>query len=152
MTALQAIAATFVLVVFGSSAAAEPSSSWLAKRCSIYGAGYCRVPFNVALVNANGVASESIKVQLRGYLVKEDEGYVLYESKSAAQRGWRTDAILINPGKREDVASSLSRLNQSNVVIQGRFLLEAPNDEYWVQFIPDSPVLIAAVVGERLRK
>jgi hypothetical protein len=131
---------------------AADAKGWTAQRCGAYGNGYCRVPFVVALTNAERLAALDSGVQVRGYLVKEDEGYALYEDRDAAQRGWRSDAILIKIPEGDEIAKSLVKRNQSNVVVQGRLSLANANDEYWVQLVADKPVLIAAVVGEKLKK
>ena len=125
----------------------------MVQRCALYRDGYCHVPFYVALAGAQDLASQSIGVQLRGYLVREADGYALYEDSSSAQRGWRTDAILIQVPISEELATSLAKRDQSLVVVKGRVsLVASDHDEYWVSFVIDKPVTIAPIVGDRLKK
>jgi hypothetical protein len=92
-------------------------------------------------------------VQLRGYLVREPDGYALYSDQEAAQRGWRTDAILIQAPAQQEIAKSLALRDQSLVIARGRIILVASDhDEYWIQFSAETPVTVAAVVGDRLKK
>jgi hypothetical protein len=110
------------------------------------------VPFVVALTRADALVRLNSGVQVRGYLVKEDEGFALYENRESAQRGWRSDAILIKPPEGNEISRSLVKRNQSNVVVQGRLSLSNADDEYWVQLVVDKPVSIASVVGEKLKE
>jgi hypothetical protein len=135
------------------ASASEVEAGWIARRCAAYQGGYCRVSFDVALANAAELSNVTGGVQLRGYLVKESIGYALYESKSSAQRGWRTDAILIQPPISEEIVKSLDRRDQSLVVLKGRIQLAVvESEEYWLQFAVDHPASIAPVVGEKLKK
>jgi hypothetical protein len=145
--------ALLVLPLFQAHAAENNGTNWIAERCAAYRGGYCRVPFHVALANARDLVSISGGVQLRGYLVREPDGYALYESRSSAQRGWHTDAILIVVPTSEEIASSIAARDQSLVIVKGRIsLVASDHDEYWVQFVVDKPVTIAPTVGDKLKK
>jgi hypothetical protein len=133
--------------------ATEPEIGWIALRCAAYQGGYCRVPFTVALGNPTELSKLPGGVQLRGYLVKESQGYALYEDRDSAQRGWRSDAILIQFPKASEIAKSLERRNQSLVILRGSLQLAVnEGDEYWVQLSVHSPATIAPVVGEELKR
>ena len=136
-----------------SAGADQAMRSWVVERCAAYRGGYCRIPFAVALASAKDLTSMAIGVQLRGYLVREPDGYALYADRDTAQRGWRTDAILIQPSTQQEIAKSLALRDQSLVVVKGRILLVASDhDEYWIQLAVETPVTVAAVVGDRLKK
>jgi hypothetical protein len=91
--------------------------------------------------------------QLIGYLVRETDGYAFCADRDSAQRGWRTDAILIQLRTQQEIAKSLALRDQSLVIVKGRNLLVASDhDEYWIHFSAETPVALAAVVGDRLKK
>src|SRR5882672_12348162 len=148
-TWLVVTSALLMLPHLQTHAAEHDGGSWITERCAAYRDGYCRVPFYVSLASAKDLASQSIGVQLRGYLVKEPDGYALYESRSSAQRGWRTDAILIQTSVSQEIVSSLANRDQSLVVVKGQIsLVASENDEYWVKFVIDKPVTIAPTIGD----
>jgi hypothetical protein len=152
-TLILAISVVLMSLNSGTHAAEHDEKSWIATRCGAYPDGHCHVPFYVALARAEDFVVQEIGVQLRGYLVKEPGGYALYESRSSAQRGWRTDAILIQTPGSEEVGSSLAKRDQSLVTIRGKMVLAASeNDEYWVQLAIDKPVKIAPTIGDRLKR
>lgn len=126
--------------------------SWVVDRCAQYSKGHCRMPFQVALTSAAEISSRSMRLLLRGFLVREPDGFALYENREAATLGWRTDAILITESSSLKFLQSLERWNQSPIEVRGELLLLATeHDEYWVQFTLDSPVIIAGVRGEKLK-
>lgn len=94
-----------------------------------------------------------LRVQLRGFLVRESNGYALYESRESALRGWRSDAVLITEPATDEIRKSLQRWNESLVRIRGRIVLEPLDyDEYWVKFELDSPVFVGSIRGEELKR
>ena len=142
-------------LVLAASAAKSPALSseknWIEVRCAAYRGDYCRVPFHVAMAHPEDLVRVN-RVQLRGFLVRESEGFALYESRDSALRGWRSDALLISVPAVEEIQESLDRWNESLVRIRGRIVLVALDyDEYWVKFDLDSPVFVGSVRGEALK-
>jgi hypothetical protein len=154
---------TAITLMFAAQAGARTPStatathsvdeSWIVKRCEVYGQGYCRLSFYVALNAAGNIGASKRKVQLRGYLVKEQEGFALYSDVGAARRGWRTDAILIEAPSDQNFQESLVHWNQSLVEVRGHFsLVASDHDEYWVQMTLEAPVSLAGIRGEKLQE
>lgn len=124
---------------------------WIGKRCDLYRGDYCRVPFVVALAHAEELYRNIKRVQLRGFLVREDGYYTLYADRESAMLGWQSDAIKLSGASVSKFKDSLSRWASSNVVLRGKVVLDATDhDEYWVSFDLDSPVLLAGIRGEKL--
>lgn len=149
---LTVFAMTCLFVVGAStSTACAGEKNWIEKRCAAYRGDYCRVPFSVALARPEELKGV-LRVQLRGFLVRESHGYALYESRDSALRGWRSDAVLIVEPATDEIKKSLQRWDESLVEIRGRILLEALDyDEYWVKFELDSPVFAGGIRGEELK-
>jgi hypothetical protein len=134
-----------------TSTACADEKNWIEKRCAAYRGDYCRVPFSVAMVRPEELMGV-LRVQLRGFLVRESNGYALYESRESALRGWRSDAVLISEPSTDEIRKSLQRWNESLVRIRGRIFLEALDyDEYWVKFELDSPVFAGSIRGDALK-
>jgi hypothetical protein len=146
-------AITCLLVVDAAiSTACAGERNWLEKRCAAYKGDYCRVPFSVAIAKPEELMGV-LRVQLRGFLVRESNGYALYESRESALRGWRSDAVLITEPATDEIRKSLQRWNESLVRIRGRIVLEPLDyDEYWVKFELDSPVFVGSIRGEELKR
>jgi hypothetical protein len=120
-------------------------------QCAKYRGGNCRMPFDVALAYANEIAATGVKVQLRGFLVRDGERFVLYRDFESAQRGWRTDGLVVSAMPAE-IQSSLERRNQSLVEINGSISLETPEgEEYWATVVIDRRVALAGIRGESLK-
>jgi hypothetical protein len=141
-----------LVVDTANSTACAGETNWVEKRCAAYRGDYCRVPFSVAMAHPEELMG-MLRVQLRGYLVRESNGYALYESRESALRGWRSDAVLITEPATDEIEKSLQRWNESLVRIRGRIVLEALDyDEYWVRFELDSPVSAGWIRGEALKR
>lgn len=127
------------------------SDSWPVDRCAAYRGAYCRVPFSIALAKAPLFSGPSIKIQLRGYLIRESEGFALYSDLQSAKLGWRAEAFLIKHSDQSNIQVSLTKFQKKLVSIRGRVLLEASDhDEYWAEFVLEEPVTSAGIRGEKL--
>jgi hypothetical protein len=133
-------------------AAELKEKGWVEVRCAAYRGDYCRIPFSVAQARVSELVSQVVRVQLRGYLVREPEGFALYANKDSAKLGWRSDAFLIELPASAEIRESLARWNQSLVQIRGQLVLDASDhDEYWAALTLNEPVTVAGVRGEQLR-
>lgn len=136
----------------GADGQSDGSVTWIESRCAAYRGDYCRVPFHVALLQPQTLAGKSMQIQLRGYLLKTSGGFLLFADKSAAQRGWRTDALRIQQPTSPAIADSLAALNQKLVSLRGRILLESPDhDEYWASFTLEEVVIPAPTLADKLK-
>lgn len=152
MNAIRAL--PFVIFCFAAASPLVESAdnkSWIAERCAAY-RGYCAVPFQLVLSNSQDLVSMNIKLHLRGYLVREDGGVALYADKTAAQLGWRTNALRITSGSSSEVQRSLLTWDQSFVEVKGQLVLSvSKTDEYWAEFAAHEPVFVAGVRGRKLK-
>lgn len=151
---LIATAAAMLLCSADECIARDPHTQpWFVDRCAQYSTGHCRMPFQVALTSAGEISSKNLRLLLRGFLVRELDGFALYENREAATLGWRTDAILITKSSSLEFLKSLERWNLSLVEVRGELaLVVSESNEYWVQFKLDSPVIVTGIRGEKLER
>jgi hypothetical protein len=149
---LMLAAQTEAQIPAGATVPESGNGNWIVQRCEVYGRGYCRIPFHVAMNAAGDIGASKRKILLRGYLVKEPEGFALYSDIGAARRGWRTDAILIEAPADQSFQKSLVHWNQALVEVRGHLTLVASDhDEYRIQMTLEGPVSLAGIRGEKLR-
>jgi hypothetical protein len=130
------------------------SQGWIEQRCVAYRGDWCRIPFAVALAHASELAAPKIKIQLRGYLIREEERYVLYPDRESAQRMIQSEAFVLEvPPDSPQLEKSLELSDRTNVEVRGRVVLHASDrTEYWANFQVDLPVRSMPVRREILKE
>lgn len=105
-----------ILCFFASAGAVQAEISNI---CRTWEEGrFCSVNLFALISNASKFEGEL--VELNGYLIKDEEQYLLFYDESSAGRKSRADAVLlVHTGERE-VIQSLDRFLEAQVLVRGK--------------------------------
>jgi hypothetical protein len=79
---------------------------------------FCRVNLFALISNAERFDGEL--VEINGFLIKDEEQFLLFYDESSAGRNNRADAILLVHGSERDIIRSLNRFLEAQVLVRGK--------------------------------
>ncbi|MGY0612079.1 hypothetical protein [Luteimonas sp. A501] len=92
--------------------------------CVLSSGDLCRIPYSLLFSSRNDLVGR--EVGIRGYLIKENDEFVLYENHVSAAMGGREAAVLISAG---GFYEDSDRLIGQNVIVVGKLGLN--KDGWW---------------------